>query len=88
MKLKLTPARQRGLTVLAAAERQHGGVSVRVSNVTTAPSTPLPRIYWQVAYWLRDNSLATITGSSEGDLVVRLTEQGRKVAADLNQAAR
>lgn len=79
--MKLTPARRRGLDVLSAAERIKA--TTRVSNVTSAARSC---VYWQVAYWLRDNGLARILGADTG-ITIELTDQGRQAAAELDRSA-
>lgn len=71
--MKLTPARRRGLKVLANADRD---ATVQISNTTSDPTTEEPpRVYWQVARWLCTHGFAVSGGTS-----LRLTVEGRQVA--------
>lgn len=65
--MKLTPARQRGLDVIAACEPR----DARESNVT---DLRLGLVYWQTARWLVEHGLAYYpTGST----LLALTPAGR-----------
>lgn len=72
-KVKLTPARRRGLQVLLDAAR--AGRPARISNVTGPHSRT---VYWQVADHLVKEGLARVT--SQVAQTVVLTPAGRKLA--------
>jgi hypothetical protein len=76
---RLTPARRRGLEVLA-----RWGY-VRESNVTD-----LERglVYWQTVNWLVGGYYAVVRGGPAGSRVIALTRQGRLLAIDQGLAVR
>jgi len=74
---RLTEARRRGLTVIAA--RELAGQHAFRSNVTETSETGL--VYWQTVDWLVDQGYAERYGPI-ADYLVRLTDAGRELARE------
>jgi hypothetical protein len=74
---RLTPARRRGLVVLATGD--HADRPVYESNQTSHPTAARLTVYWKTVRWVREHGYATTAQTRQG-LRVILTSGGRDLA--------